>query len=210
MAIDTRQAIVEYVDPKILHSHPRNIAIYGNESVENLKQKIATSKWIKALVVTPANVIISGHSRWRVAIELGIAKIPVERRTFANEIEEIEALLLENVSRVKTPEQMVHEGETWEYLEKAKAKEVQKSQDTQGLLGKEHGKEGGRGNKKNPLVELVPQGGLAGDKKQKERKKPAPKTRDKVAAQVGFSSGTTYERAKKAVDAAKKLEQEFT
>ena len=64
------------VDPKTLKPHPRNSSIYGeNEDISKLIESICQSGWIKPLVITSDNVIISGHRRWEAALELGIESI---------------------------------------------------------------------------------------------------------------------------------------
>lgn len=214
MAIDVTEVkpiTTESISPQLLRPHPRNIEIYGRENVDDLKQRISSSNWIKPLVITQHNVIISGHRRWQAACELNRTSVPVERRIFANEIDALEALLLENASRDKTTHQKVGEGKSWEYIYKARAEQKQKDQGSQGVLGKEHGSEGkeygsegGRGKKKDkpPLEEPDPQGGVKETpKKSNTTKKRAPQTRDQVAQQVGLGSGKNYENGKKASDA---------
>lgn len=56
---------------------------------------------------------------------LNIQDIPAEVKSFTNEQEELEALLLENMYRDKTMEQKVKEAEVWETIEKEKSKERQ-------------------------------------------------------------------------------------
>ena len=50
-----------------LRPHPRNAAIYGDEDVQELAHQIRRSGWMKPLVVTENNLIVSGHRRWRAA-----------------------------------------------------------------------------------------------------------------------------------------------
>lgn len=107
-----------------LQPHPRNAEIYGVEDVSVLADQIAKSDWIKPLVVNADNKrIISGHRRWLAARELGLSRVPVEYRVFASETDELEALLLENASRDKTPEQKVREAAAWVDIESEKAHE---------------------------------------------------------------------------------------
>lgn len=122
-----------------LQPHPLNAAIYGAEDVSGLVDQIANSNWIKPLVVNADNKrIISGHRRWLAARELGLSRVPVEYRVFANETDELEALLLENASRDKTPEQKVREGVAWKDIEseKARQRQVQAAQQTNAQLGR--------------------------------------------------------------------------
>ena len=87
-----------------------------------MAEKIKETGWIKPLIITNKNVIISGHRRYNACMSLNIQDIPVEIKEFSNEQEELEALLLENMYRDKTMEQKVKEAEIWEVIEKAKAK----------------------------------------------------------------------------------------
>lgn len=115
------------VSPFLLQPHPRNLIIYGeNENVSELIEMINRSQWIKPLIVTSKGTIISGHRRWQAAKQLNWETIPIEVKEFKNESEEIEFLLLENASRIKTIEQRVREGKIWEEIEQKKAKERQK------------------------------------------------------------------------------------
>ena len=114
---------METIDIRLLSPHPRNKKIYGDEDVTFLVERIRESKWIKPLIVTQNNTIISGHSRWQAALTLGYEQLEVERRTCKDETEELEFLLLENVQRLKTPLQMVREGEMWNEIETEKARQ---------------------------------------------------------------------------------------
>ena len=65
---------------------------------------IRDSKWIKPLVISQHNRIISGHRRWQAARILGYSRVPYVMQVFGTETDELKALLLENASRDKTPE----------------------------------------------------------------------------------------------------------
>lgn len=108
---------VHIVDISLLIPHPKNTEIYGNEDVTALKQSIQESGWIKPLTVTIGNVIISGHRRYKAALELGYTELPVEFETFPSLEAEMERLLRENENRGKTPEQQIREGMTWESVD---------------------------------------------------------------------------------------------
>src|SRR6478752_8738779 len=96
---------VEWIAPQRLVPHPRQAAIYGEEDVADLVEAVRSSQWLKPLVITQQDVVISGHRRLKVALLLGWQAVPVERQSFANALEETKALLLENRYREKTPEQ---------------------------------------------------------------------------------------------------------
>ncbi|MBW4546956.1 MAG: DNA (cytosine-5-)-methyltransferase [Symplocastrum torsivum CPER-KK1] len=111
------------LDPKLLKPHPRNAALYGeDESVSDLVELIGNSNWLKPLVITPDLIIISGHRRWKAALELGWLSIPVIVREFKDALASLEALLLENATREKTIEQKVREAALWQEIEQESAK----------------------------------------------------------------------------------------
>ncbi len=66
------------LDPRSLKPHPRNAAIYGEESPDELIEQIQTSGWIKPIVVTREHKIISGHRRWKAALVLNLPTVPIE------------------------------------------------------------------------------------------------------------------------------------
>lgn len=75
------------IDPKELKPHPRNSCIYGSdEDVTELVELIAQSGWVKPLVITPSRTIISGHRRWKAALQLELESVPVEVRELPNEL----------------------------------------------------------------------------------------------------------------------------
>ena len=163
-----------------LTPHPDNCQIYGNEDVSELAELICQSGWLKPLVCTQAGTIISGHRRWKAALELGLESIPVEYRSFLDETAELEALLLENASRVKTTEQKVREASAWESVEKAKAK--QRQQQAAAMTNQKLGRDSSK-----TLMENFPQASKG-------------TTRDAIASRVGLGSGRTYSKAAKVVE----------
>ncbi|MBP0017996.1 MAG: ParB N-terminal domain-containing protein [Cyanobacteria bacterium SBLK] len=171
-----------WIDPRSLRPHPRNHLIYGeDEDIEELVELIEKTNWIKPLVVTPNDVIISGHRRWKTVLKLGIDRVPIEIQAFEDPTAELEALLLENASRIKTPEQKAREARVWQEIEGEKAKVRQ-------LAGLKQGKSA-------PVVENFPQREIG-------------KTRDRLAKRVGFGSGRTYEKAEKVVVQIDKVREE--
>jgi len=167
------------IDPQWLQPHPENHRIYGeHEDVSTLVELIQQSGWIKPIVVSQHGRIISGHRRWKAALELRWLQVPIVVQEFSNEMAELEALLLENASRDKTAEQKVREGRTWESIEGEKARSRQLASLKQG--------------DKLPVVENFP-----------PREKG--KTRDAIASRVGFGSGRNYDKARRVVEEIDKL-----
>lgn len=161
------------VAPSLLKPHPRNSSIYGDEDISSLAELIRQSGWVKPLVCTPDNVIISGHRRWRAVQLLGWSEaIPVEYREFSNESTELEALLLENASRLKTTEQKVREAQAWKDVEAFQAGQRKLATLKKGNF--------------RPDVENFPH-------------REQGKTRDAIASRVGLGSGRTYSKAAKVI-----------
>ena len=115
---------IELFPISALQTHLANSKIYNDEyeDVTELAEQIKKSGWIKPLVVNHFNVIISGHRRYRAAIKLGMKEIPIERKSFSSTEDEMEMLLLENHTRLKTIEQKVREAEAWRKIEEARAR----------------------------------------------------------------------------------------
>jgi len=163
--------VFRHKDPKTLKPHQKNSAIYGeSEDVTELIELIRMSGWVKPLVITPTGTIISGHQRCKAVLALGWESIMVEVREFADELAELEALLLENASRLKSTEQKVREGEAWKEVEEKKARlrmsDAAKAL-SQGVKNFSHPEKG--------------------------------KTCDRIAKRVGIGSGCTYQKAAKVV-----------
>ena len=156
-------------DPRTLKPHQKNAAIYGeDEDVTELIDLIRMSGWVKPLVVTPTGTIISGHQRCKAVLALGWDQVPVEVRKFPDELAELEALLLENASRLKNTEQKVREGEAWKEVETFKANLRRHAS----LKNGNH----------IPVQENFPE---------RERGQ----SRDHIAKRVGIGSGRTYDKA---------------
>jgi len=161
---------IPQIAPHQLAPHPQNYQIYGNEDVGDLVELIRHSGWVKPIVCTSSYTIISGHRRWKAALELGLERLPIEVKDFPDEVAELEALLLENASRFKTIEQKVREAKAWQEVEEKKAR--QRMSDAakalfQGVENFPHPEKG--------------------------------KTRDRIASLVGLGSGRTYQKAAKVV-----------
>lgn len=165
-----------------LKPHPKNIQIYGNESIEDIVNDIQKSNWIKPITVSQNNTIISGHRRYYACKFLGIQEIPGDIRIFKDELEELEALLLENANREKTQEQIGREGIEFENIERERAKKRQSE-----LARGQHLKESNNQGKAN-LPEPNP----------KETKEVRGQARDIAAEKVGLKS-RNYENTKKVI-----------
>jgi len=189
VGLSHNNVVAAQIDINLLQPHPRNVEIYGEEDVIELVDYIRDSKWIKPLVISQNNRIISGHRRWQAARILGLMRVPYVMQVFETEEDELKALLLENASRDKTPEQKVREGVEWKKIEERES-----------LKRMAEG-----ANSTNKVLDRV-----AIDTGVDAHPHPSSdgKTRDKVAERVGFGSGKSYEKAAKVVERADKLEDE--
>ncbi len=100
---------MEYRKPQELKPHPISIELYGDNHIDDIKDSIAKFGILVPLIITSGNIIISGHRRWRCAIELGIDSVPIEVKSFANELEEKRSILEFNQQREKTTSQKIKE-----------------------------------------------------------------------------------------------------
>lgn len=91
------------VKTALLKPHPLNEELYGSGEIESgLLEDIKEKGILTSIVVTPDYTIISGHTRWRIAKELGLETVPIEIKTFASADEAALALISYNKTRIKT------------------------------------------------------------------------------------------------------------
>ena len=105
---------------KLIH-HPKNRLIYGHEDNSDLLEKIKTSGWIKPILITKDNVIISGHRRIECCKTLGITEIEYELVEEDDPTKLLELLMVENFYREKTTTQKMKESEVYFEIEKQKS-----------------------------------------------------------------------------------------
>ena len=90
------------VNPKELVSHPEN-DYYFDKMEESkwgdFKESIKKNGLFEAPIVTPENLIVSGHERVRACIELGINEIEVEEREFKNDESVLTCLIETNLQQ---------------------------------------------------------------------------------------------------------------
>ena len=78
------------IDPQLLQPHPENEHIYGeHEDISVLVELIQESGWIKPIVVSQHGRIISGHRRWKAAVELRWLEVPLFVKEFSSEMSEL-------------------------------------------------------------------------------------------------------------------------
>ena len=167
-------------NPRTLNAHPLNLEVYGAEELPaDFVENVRAFGILEPIVIKADGTIISGHRRWRAAVQLELATVPVRLVAFADVLDERQAILDHNRQREKTFSQRMREAEVWEAIEKERAKQRQ--------VEHAHTAPG----KKKTLESKCPQVSRA------------PQTRDHVAAAVGMGSGSTYHRAKTVWEKAK-------
>jgi len=162
-------------DPKKLTPHTLNAELFSDlttDDYNNLKADIAARGIQDPLHITTDNVIISGHQRQKVALDLDIPVPCIIREDLTEDWQVEEQLIADNLLRRHlTDFQKMECGERLRHIESVKAKERQKE-----LAGT-------RPNKEPDLKENLPEGNKG-------------QTRDKVAEKIGMS-GRQYDKARK-------------
>jgi N6-adenosine-specific RNA methylase IME4/5-carboxymethyl-2-hydroxymuconate isomerase len=99
-----------------------NVEIYGDEEISDLAGAIKKSGYIKQIIVTSDFLLVSGHRRVKACEMLGIKEVPYEVKDFKSDDDLLEFLIIENLYRVKTMEQLVREGLELERIESRRAR----------------------------------------------------------------------------------------
>jgi len=179
--VDTAESTVLMLDPRELSHHPTNAEIYGDDTdadfIQSCKGGVLTP-----LIVTCDNVIISGHRRYRAAIAAGLDGVPVVVSELRDDLDIERALIIANVQRSKTTEQLARECKRLTEIESKQARNRQRTS---------------TGGPSPQLVENLPQAGNHDGKSTR-------KTRDKVGEIFGISGRTVAKSAQviEAIDAA--------
>lgn len=164
---------MEYRNPKELTAHPVSSALYGDNHIDGLVDSVREYGILVPLTITDKNVVISGHRRWRSALQLKLDKVSVEVKIFQDEWAEKQAILDYNKQREKTFIQKMNEAQLLKEIYSAKAK-----------LRTQQAPNEPVGIKKSPK-EMFPS-----------------ETRDLLGKQVDIGSGRTYDKAEKIWDKA--------
>ena len=85
-----------------LKPHPENDFLFDRmeeSKWDDFKNSIRENGLFEAPIVTPDNLIVSGHERIRACVELGITEIDVEERAFANDGEILTCLIETNLQQ---------------------------------------------------------------------------------------------------------------
>lgn len=90
------------VNPKELVPHPKNDYFFDKMEESkwgDFKESIAKNGLFESPIVTPENLVVSGHERIRACIELGIKEIEVEVREFKDDDAILTCLIETNIQQ---------------------------------------------------------------------------------------------------------------
>lgn len=93
---------VERRDPHALQPHPLNARLYGGGMDNGLRADIAENGIREPLRITADGMIISGHRRWAIAMELGLPDVPVIVSSLDDPKEIVAEMISSNNRRKKT------------------------------------------------------------------------------------------------------------
>lgn len=115
--------MVEQIDPKMLHDHPLNSELYGDDVSDEFVESVRENGILTPLHVTEDYVVVSGHRRKKTAIILGMSEVPYIILKGVKAAADIERLLIvSNQHRIKTPEMIGREFKLLKPLIAARAK----------------------------------------------------------------------------------------
>lgn len=109
--IDSYREIREWRPDRVNTMELARLAVIDRMNTMDLAESIKRQGILVPLVIKEAGIIISGCRRWKVALELGLQSVPVEVKSFENEVEEKLAILDYNRQREKTFSQKMREAE---------------------------------------------------------------------------------------------------
>lgn len=92
-----------------LRPHDKNSGIYNDTADQALVESVAHKGILNPLIITQDNRIISGHRRLDAAKQCDLPKVPVTVFESDDELEIRRAIIHNNISRVKTNEQLGRE-----------------------------------------------------------------------------------------------------
>ena len=106
-----------------LSPHPLNSEIYGDPNPDDdLKNSIQKNGILTPLIISGDGRIISGHRRFSGAKEFGIEQVPVIILPSCDDLDLEEKLIVANIQRQKTKEQIAREYEKLKKIEGEKSK----------------------------------------------------------------------------------------
>jgi len=101
----------------------RQVVIDKTATTDLLKSIGRDGIILNPLIINEHDIIISGNRRWVAALQLGLTSVPVEVKSFANEVKEKRAILDYNLYRQKTFSQRMREAELLREIAGGRAKQ---------------------------------------------------------------------------------------
>lgn len=109
--IDSYREIRGWRTDSVRSPESARLAVIDRTNTMDLVESIERKGILVPLVINKDGIIISGCRRWKAALELGLRRVPVEVKSFENEVEEKQAILDYNRQREKTFSQKMREAE---------------------------------------------------------------------------------------------------
>jgi len=122
-AIDPYREIRGWRADSVRSPELARLTVIESMNTTDLLKSIDRDGILVPLVINEGGVIISGCRRWKAALQLGLTSVPVELRSFENEIEEKQAILDYNCHREKTFSQKMREAELLKEIAGKRAKQ---------------------------------------------------------------------------------------
>jgi len=148
-----------------LKPHDKNSGIYNDAADEALVESVSTNGILAPLTITSDNRIISGHRRLDAAKKCQLDEVPVTIFESDDELDIRRAIIHNNISRVKTNEQLGREACELMEIEREFARQRQAegvpanlpegSGDSRDIVGKLVGKSGKTVDKVVKIVDLI-------------------------------------------------------
>src|SRR5262245_7735864 len=177
-----------------LTPHYYNERIYGDRADEDLVMSVRQHGVLTPLLITAADVVISGHRRLDAAKRAGLATVPVAVFGSTDPLDILEALLESNRQRAKTDEQIGREYRQSLLITTERAKQRQRD-----AGGAHFAETEGAVWVNSPTPELSEKQSTPAQPKAK-RKRDAARAGDEAAGRIGVKRQKA-ERAAKVVDA---------
>jgi len=109
MATTQQSALISYIDPNMLKAHPKNVSIYGEDGYHDLVDSVRELGVMQAIYCLKNNTVISGHRRWKAALEAELKVVPVIYVQYGDELDERRAIIEFNRYRIKNGLQLHNE-----------------------------------------------------------------------------------------------------
>src|SRR5690606_25823051 len=100
-----------------------NRKLYGEEALPpDFVESVRANGILVPLAIKEDGTILSGHRRWQAALALKMESVPVQVVSYADELDEREAIIEFNRQREKTFSQKMAEAEALEAIERERAR----------------------------------------------------------------------------------------